>query len=87
MENLIVTSIVCIILGTSYTFFNKDAKKRKIADYNKKVILRTFYKNEIENMKTLPLEGVGNDGNNDFAFIQAVKKINLTNDIRIQIYD
>ena len=36
---------------------------------------------------TLRLEGIGNDGNSDFEFGQAVRKINLPNDTRVQIYD
>lgn len=87
MEILSVASVVCTILGISYAFFNKDTKRKKRVECEKKLLLRNFYKQEIKSIETLQLAGTGSDGNSDFEFKQAVKKINLPNDIRIQIYD
>lgn len=87
MEILVVTLAVCAILGISYVFFSKDVKKRKVVECEKNLSLRNFYKQEIMRIETLRLEGIGNDGNSDFEFGQAVRKINLPNDTRVQIYD
>lgn len=87
MEILVVTLVVCAVLGISYAFFSKDVKRKKAVECEKNLLLRNFYKQEIKRMGTLQLEGIGSDGNSDFEFKQAVKKINLPNDIRVQIYD
>lgn len=87
MEILGVTLVVCTILGISYVFFNNDIKRKKTVECEKNLLLRNFYKQEIRNIGTLQLVGTGSDGNSDFEFKQAVKKIKLPNDIRIQIYD
>lgn len=87
MEILVVTLAVCMILGISYAFFNKDAKRRKMLECEKRALLRNCYIQEIKNIGPLELAGMGSDGNSDFEFKQAVKKINLPNDIRVQIYD
>lgn len=87
MEILGVTLVVCTILGISYVFFNNDIKRKKTVECEKNLLLRNFYKQEIKSIGTLQLVGTGSDGNSDFEFKQAVKKINLPNDIRIQIYD
>lgn len=87
MEILVVTLAVCMILSLSYVFFSKDAKRKKAVEYEKNLLLRDFYKQEIKHMEILQLEGIGNDENSDFEFKQAVKRINLPNDIRVQIYD
>lgn len=87
METLVVTLAVCTILGISYAFFSKDVKKKKAVKCEKNLLLRNFYKQEIKRVGTLQLEGTGSDGNSDFEFKQAVKKIKLPNDIRVQIYD
>lgn len=87
MEILVVTLVVCMILGIAYAFFNKDAKGKKKVECEKNLLLRNFYKQEIKSIETLQLAGTGSDGNSDFEFNQAVKKINLPNNIRVQIYD
>lgn len=87
MEILGVTLVVCTILGISYIFLNKYTKRKKTVECEKSLLLRNFYKKEIKNISTLQLAGTGSDGNSDFEFKQAVKKINLPNDIRIQIYE
>ena len=87
MEILVVTLAVCMILILSYVLFSKDAKRKKAVEYEKNLLLRDFYKQEINHMEILQLEGIGNDGGSDFEFKQAVKRINLPNDIRVQIYD
>lgn len=87
MEILVITLLVCMILGISYAFFGIDIKRKKKAECEKKLLIRNFYQQEIECMGKLQLEGIGSDGNSDFEFNQAVKKINLPNNIRVQIYD
>ena len=87
MEILVVTLVVCTILGISYAFFSKDVKRKKAVEYEKNLLLRNFYKQEIKYMGELQLAGIGSDGNSDFEFKQAIKKISLPNDIRVQIYD
>jgi septation ring formation regulator EzrA len=87
MEILIVTLLVGIILFFSYVFFNRKAKRQKKEIDMKNTLIRDFYKQEINCMEELKLVGTGNDGNSDFEFKQAVKKINMSNNIRIQLYD
>ena len=87
MEILAVTLIVFTILVVSYILFSRDAKEKKREEFEKNVLLRDFYKQAMEHVETLPLAGTGSDENSDFAFKQAVKKIRLSDDIRVQIYD
>lgn len=87
MVVLVVTLVICTILGISYVFFSKAAKKRKVVECERNALLHNFYKQEMMHIGTLRLEGIGNDGNSDFEFGQAVRKINLSNDTRVQIYD
>ena len=87
MEILIVTLFVCMVLIISYVSFDQKIKKQKIEIDKKNLVIHNFYKQEINRIGKLRLEGTGNDGNSDFEFQQAVKKINLPNDIRVQLYD
>lgn len=87
MEILIVTLFVCMVLIISYVSFDQKIKKQKREIDKKNVVIQNFYKQEINRIGKLRLEGTGNDGNSDFEFKQAVKKINLPNDIRVQLYD
>ena len=71
----------------SYVSLDQKIKKQKREIDKKNVVIQNFYKQEINRIGKLRLEGTGNDGNSDFEFQQAVKKINLPNDIRVQLYD
>lgn len=82
-----ITLLVCMILIISYFLFGKEQQRKKKDEFEKYQLICDFYKQEIRNIKKLQLEGTGSDGNSDFEFIQAVKKINLPNNVRVQIYD
>jgi septation ring formation regulator EzrA len=87
MEILVVTLAVSAILVISYIIFGREVNKQKEVEDRKNVLLHDFYQQEVKNIGKLRLEGTGNDGNSDFEFIQAVKKINLSDNTRVQIYD
>lgn len=87
MNIIIVTLFVCAILGISYIWFGKEQKRKKKDEYRKSMLVRAFYQQEMGCMQKIQLEGIGNDVNSDFEFIQAVQKINLPSDVRVQIYD
>lgn len=61
----------------------KQYEKNKVVKNNKNIKYGTY----INSFEKLELMGINDDGNSDFAFIQAVKKIDLSDDIRIKIYD
>ncbi len=84
---IIVTLFVCVVLVLSYVIFDKKAKKQKKEIDKRKILICDFYKQEISRIKKLELAGTENDGNSDFEFKQAVKKINMSNDTRVQLYD
>ncbi len=85
MEILTVTLFVCMILAISYVLFGKEINRKKKEECEKNLLLRNFYQLEMEGMGKLQLEGTGSDGNSDFEFRLAVKRIHLPNDIRVQI--
>lgn len=87
MNIIIVTLLVFVILGGSYIWFGKEQKRKKKDEHKNNMLVRAFYQQEIGCMRKMQLEGIGNDGNSDFEFIQAVRKINLPSDVRVQIYD
>lgn len=87
MEILIVTLIVHMVLTFSYVIFNRKAKIQKKETDAKNKSIHSFYKQEMNYMGELKLVGTGNDGNSDFEFKQAVEKIDMPNNIMIQLYD
>ena len=87
MDVLIVSLMVIIILISSYVFFGKKIDEQKRLKLDQLKQLRTFYQLEMQRINHLTLEGIETDGNSDFEFKQAVKKINLPENIRIQLYD
>lgn len=87
METLVVTLIVCMILSISYVFFDKKARKQKEEIDKSNMLILEFYNQEMDCMGKLELAGIGNDGNSDFEFKEAVKEINMPNNTKIQLYD
>lgn len=89
MENItiIVTLFVCAVLVLSYVIFREKAKKQRKEIAINKVLICDFYKQEMSRIKKLELAGIGNDGNSDFEFKQAVKEIKMSNNTRVRLYD
>ena len=87
MEILTVTLLVSMILFFSYVFFDRKAKIQKKEIAMKNILIGNFYKQDINCMGEIKLAGTGNDGNSDYEFKQAVKKINMSNNTRVQLYD
>lgn len=87
MMFFIVTALVCMILTIFYVFFDKRVKKRKMNMDRKNQLVREYYRQDMERIKNLTLMGIDNDGNSDYEFKQAIKKIILPDDIGIKKYD
>lgn len=87
MEVIIVTLVVCMILGVSYIVMSKEQKEKRQKAQERKVLLYNFFEQEIDSIKNLELVGVGNDANSDNEFVNAVRKINLPSEVRIKIYE
>lgn len=87
MDVLIVSLVVIIILSCSYVFFGKEIDKQKRLKSVQLKQFRDFYQIEMQRINHLKLEGVETDGNSDFEFKQAVNKIKLPQNVRIQLYD
>lgn len=87
---IIVTLFVCTVLVLSYIILDKKAKKQKEEINLKNILVKNFYKQEINRIKKLELAGLGNEmGNNEiseFEFTQAVKEIKMPNDTKIQLF-
>ena len=87
MTTIYVTIMVMVILSVSFVFFNKkenDNFQQKKRDYSK---FKIFLEKEVDNIKSLSLAGVDDDGNTDYYFSEAVSRINLSEDIRVKIYE
>lgn len=87
METAIITLLVCLVLAISYVVFDK---KQEIKEHEINEKYRAIYESfekEIDKIEKLEIVGTGNDGNSDVEFIQAVKKISMPNNLRVQIYD
>lgn len=87
METVVISMLVCMILGISYVYFGKEQESKREQEIERGKLVRDFFRQEIMSIKKLELAGAGNDGNSDFEFIQAVKKIDVPDDIRVRIYD
>ena len=87
METMLVTLLVCLTLITAYWLFGKQQEWKKEGENEKKKMRSNFFRQEIDSINNIQLLGISNDGNSDFNFKQAVKKINLSDDIRIKIND
>lgn len=82
-----VTLMVAMILCISFVIFRKQEEK-KLAKINAMYRAVTFsFDEEIGINKKIPLMGVEDDKNTDCCFANAVKKIDLSEDIRIKIYE
>ena len=57
-----------MVLIISYVSFDQKIKKQKREIDKKNVVIQNFYKQEINRIGKLRLEGTGNDGNSDFEF-------------------
>ena len=88
---IIVTLFVCAVLVLSYVILDKKIKRQREKVNMKNILVRNFYKQEINRIKKLELAGLGNEmGNNEiseFEFKQAVKEIKMPNDTKVQLYD
>lgn len=74
----IVVIISCNIYSSILMhFYNKSAKKDNSLE---------SYQYDV-NIDKLELAGVENDKNTDFKFIQAVENIQMSNDVRVRLYD
>lgn len=82
----ITVSVSILLLVCYFIFRNRHnsmlATKRKID--------KRFYEHlesNVNNIKELPLAGVTDDDNNDFEFSEAVKRIVLSDDVRVKVYE
>lgn len=87
MEIVSVIVLVSIILIISYVFFDQKEGKKKKKREARNAIIGNFYKKEMERISDLPLAGIGNDKNSDYEVDQVVKKIKMTADTRVKLYD
>lgn len=78
---IITVYLICKIWNV---FMMRQYNKSKSKSMIKFII---DYDNYIDGKNKLILAGTENDNNNDYEFIKAVKKINLSEDVRIKIYD
>lgn len=81
-----VSLFVCIVWFGSYIHFGKKKQHKKDHIRYQNLLLRSFYQQEIENMK-FDLVGLGIGENSDYEFIQAVHNVVMPDDLRVQIYD
>ena len=59
-----------------------------IKQYNKYKSMKNIkIKYKLDNIERLELAGIESDGNNDYEFAKAVKKINVPDGIRVKIYE
>ncbi len=83
---LIVLGFVIVVIMLckcwNMIILNRFEKNKTIKNNN-----TLKYGTYIDSFETLELVGAGDDGNSDFEFWQAVKEIEVPNDIRIKIYD
>lgn len=79
---VIFVIILCKLWNIIALRIYKKNKFKMINNYN-----AIKYRTYIDGFDKLEVVGIGTDGNSDFEFRQAVKKISLPDDIRIQIYD
>lgn len=87
MEVVVVSLFTCIMLGISYVLFGKSVKVKKQKEAEERMRICCSFQQEIDNMEKLELVGIGSDENSDFKFIEAVRKIDLPEDVRVQLYD
>lgn len=80
---VIVVALLCIIwnkfMMRKYNFRSTQSSQVRNA------IL--YCNNHIDQIKDLAIVGNGPDKNNDYKFIEAVRKISISNDTRIRLND
>lgn len=87
METVIITGVVCLALAISYVFFGKEQKIKKYKRSEKARTISVFFEQEINRIGNLEVVGTGSDGNSDVEIVQAIRKIVLPDELRVQIYD
>ena len=75
--------IIMLICKLWNIIMMKQYEKESNTEINNIIKYGTY----IEGFAKLELAGTGNDGNSDFEFKQAVKKIDVPDDVRIKVYD
>lgn len=81
-----VTLFVCLVWISAYIYFGKKEKQKRQKILDKNLMLRNFYQREVDNIK-LNLVGLGIDENSDYEFVQAVRNIIISEDLRIRVND
>lgn len=81
-----VTLFVCLVWISAYIYFGKKEKKKRQKILDENLMLRNFYQREVDNIK-LNLVGLGIDENSDYEFVQAVRNIIISEDLRIRVND
>lgn len=86
MTVFLVTLFVCLVWISAYIYFGKREKQKRQKILDKNLMLRNFYQREVDNIK-LNLVGLGIDENSDYEFVQAVRNIIISENLRIRVND
>lgn len=86
MTVFLVTLFVCLVWISAYIYFGKKEKQKRQKILDKNLMLRNFYQREVDNIK-LNLVGLGIDENSDYEFVQAVRNIIISENLRIRVND
>lgn len=85
MVMLIVSLVVFASLSIAYIIFKKQ--KIKSEKNSEKVALefKKYLEQNVKIIQDLTLVGAGEDGNSDYTFLEAVKQINIPQNIGVEI--
>lgn len=87
MIDFIVTIIVIIALVIFYIVFNHCQKNKTAQEAQKSIYFKEYLQSNVSNIEELSLCGVGDDGNSDYEFSAAIKKINLSDNVMVKLYE
>lgn len=86
-ETVIVACFAVCVFGLCRLWNMLMMRQREKARIIKESKISIMYEESIADFGDLKLEGTGNDSNSDYEFIQAVRMIELPDEVRVKIYD
>lgn len=84
---IVIILLVCVCLVVSYLYFGNINKTKREREGQRLQRLSKFYDSRKDEWKDLEVLGMSSDGNSDFEFIQAVRKIDMPDYVRIEKYE
>lgn len=87
MITFLIVAFVCSVLLVAYFVFSRQRERENIEINKRFDEYISCLQNNVKSISKLSLAGIDEDANSDFQFSEAVKRIILSDDIRVKLHE